>query len=448
MYSRIMSLTLLLILPVTLVALPTTGNTEPLGCVHIPASKHIKNTGGSDGAGLCVFTSMEVMGNGQGEEALDGFQKYMTHYPGGGWPEKVDEMFPRYCKSKGIKTPPYFQHTGGDEELMELIIKTGRPVCMTYGGYDDFYKRYVAHMVNGVFFDKTSGVIIDNNRPGKWVSMTHKEYADRWKMGGGGWLIALLNSPLPPFPPGVKATDCECDCGSGGLCNCGPGCRCKDKPEEWTPEDFEPYDNTVMQLEGKFYEKGDDGVWREVKTGVDPKQVSQESTYRLCIDGGVYDLNREQAFQFISDMQGGAFKDDSDKWFLTVVSDDPTLEDQIRAKIPLALQDKLHIKILSSKNPTQLWYIDGVLKDKLVRIQKPIRDGAIVVYEATDINWDLILQEILKNLDPNYNKPLPPIPNTPNTPNDPNTPTPTPWTTLAAAAVGLILLIYRGWKNK
>ncbi|NBY00669.1 MAG: hypothetical protein EBQ87_01605, partial [Planctomycetes bacterium] len=81
---------------------------ESLVC-DLPAMEHLKNTGGSDGAGLCVFTSVEHCARWQNEESLRGFQQKMRKEPGGGYPEKLDRMMARYCPNTA-----YLQYTGAD----------------------------------------------------------------------------------------------------------------------------------------------------------------------------------------------------------------------------------------------------------------------------------------------------------------------------------------------
>ena len=56
----------------------------------------MKNASGTDGSGLCVFTSIEIAAHWQNVEQLRGFQKEMTQEKGGGWPDKVDEMMKKY----------------------------------------------------------------------------------------------------------------------------------------------------------------------------------------------------------------------------------------------------------------------------------------------------------------------------------------------------------------
>src|SRR5262249_31655622 len=96
--------------------------------IDLPDGEHLKNTGGigprgpGTGAGLCVFTSIEMgLGRWGNEEELLGLQQKMTHEPGGGWPEKVDQMMRKYAPHAG-----YGQYTGPDPAVLRLALKTGR----------------------------------------------------------------------------------------------------------------------------------------------------------------------------------------------------------------------------------------------------------------------------------------------------------------------------------
>jgi hypothetical protein len=64
------------------------GRTSPDGkeelAINLPGGEHLKNTGGRDGAGLCVFTSIELAGPWKNVAAIDGLQKMMKQKPGGG----------------------------------------------------------------------------------------------------------------------------------------------------------------------------------------------------------------------------------------------------------------------------------------------------------------------------------------------------------------------------
>lgn len=200
---------LILIFATSLFAIDAGGranHNEEIG-VDLPDEQHLRNTGGSDGLGLCVFTSIDHAARYQNVPALIGFRDYMTKHPGGGWPEKVDQYIPKMAASKGYPTPDYVQHTGGDVEFLKLALKTGRYVCVTYDGRDGvFYNGYISHMVNLVHLSDKWAAIHDNNYPGKYLWMTPDQFLSRWRGGGGGWALALLASPPPPIPTSKEAT--------------------------------------------------------------------------------------------------------------------------------------------------------------------------------------------------------------------------------------------------
>src|SRR5207253_8849189 len=62
----------------------------------LPASLHVRNRGGSDGSGLCVFASMRHSGLWSDEPVFAALFQWMWTRPGGGYPQKVDRMVERY----------------------------------------------------------------------------------------------------------------------------------------------------------------------------------------------------------------------------------------------------------------------------------------------------------------------------------------------------------------
>lgn len=178
---------------------PADGQTQ-VTC-DLPPSLRMHNTGGmgvrgpGTGAGLCVFTSIEHSGRYQNEPRLFGFQQKMTKEIGGGYPDKVDAMILKYAP--GVE---YVQHTRGDDSFLKSALKTGRMVCVTYGGNDDFYRGAIAHMVNLIYLDEKNACILDNNRETVYVWMSADEFLKRWRAMNGGWAI-VLNNPAPPPPP-------------------------------------------------------------------------------------------------------------------------------------------------------------------------------------------------------------------------------------------------------
>jgi hypothetical protein len=192
---------------------PTKGPQSPDGTVAVttdlPAELRKANIS-ARGLGCCVFRSGEHAARLQGVEALYGWPEWMVEkgIAGGGWPEKVDKLLPQIAKDRGLPAPSYAQHTGGDATFLELALKTGRMVCVTYDGRDDFYRSSIGHMVNLVYLDGERGCILDNNRVGVYVWMTRAEFLSRWKGSGGGWAFVLLDAPPAPalaaLPPPLR----------------------------------------------------------------------------------------------------------------------------------------------------------------------------------------------------------------------------------------------------
>lgn len=175
----------------------------------IPAEYKMRNVGGRDGLGLCVFTSINWAARWQNEPSLWDFQVQMRKELGGGWPEKVDAMLAKYAK--GVQ---YIQDTTGDFELLKAAVDSGRMPGVTYAGHDDHYgQETIAHMVNVVSIDDTKVVICDNNYPNDYVVWSHADFKRRW-MGkdylirsgnswtpvGGSWSVILLHPAPPPSP--------------------------------------------------------------------------------------------------------------------------------------------------------------------------------------------------------------------------------------------------------
>lgn len=223
---RTPALMVLFLVPAAALAGPfdtTPGPVSPAGVravVDLPASEHMKNTGGSDGLGLCVFTSIQHSARWQGLYELEGFRAYMEVRPGGGYPKKVDQTLAAFCASRNIQVPLYIQHTGGDEAFLDLCLKTGRCPGVTYAGADGYYSGGIDHMVNLNHLDPSVASIVDNNRVRSWVWMSRSDFLSRWRARGGGWAFVFLAPPPPPYPfPPAAAL--------GRACGCDP-CRCDD----------------------------------------------------------------------------------------------------------------------------------------------------------------------------------------------------------------------------
>jgi hypothetical protein len=189
------------------------GKVSPAGVeidVDLPAEHHLRNKGGSDGAGLCVFTSIDHAARWQRVDALIGFRDYMTKFPGGGYPEKVKQYVSKLSKSRNLPEPAYIQIFGAVEDdlkILEAACKSGRFPSITYGisPTGRYGGRRIAHMVSMPHCDLEKGefCVLDNNHPGidayEWMNKT--EFIRAYTSGGrAGWSVILLDNGPPPVP--------------------------------------------------------------------------------------------------------------------------------------------------------------------------------------------------------------------------------------------------------
>ncbi len=167
----------------------------------LPSSMHQKNTGGSDGAGLCVYASARHTGLWQDDAAFRGLFEYMKTQPGGSYPEKFDKTLKAYCAKAHLPVPNYVQiENPNDYDLLKLACKNGLMPGVTYsfsptGRYGG---KKIAHMVSLPGADDQWAVVLDNNYVGtfEWdtVSDFKKAHAPN------AWAIVLLRKSPPPPP--------------------------------------------------------------------------------------------------------------------------------------------------------------------------------------------------------------------------------------------------------
>jgi len=175
-----------------------------LSC-NLPSNLQMHNKSGTDGRGLCVFTSIAHSARWQNENVFKDFRDWMTKYPGGGYPEKVDRMIAKLCKDKGVEVPDYIQVEGGDLEILKLASKTGRMPSVTYShSPTGRYKgKRINHMVSLPHADDQWFCVLDNNYPSENGNLDIYEWMspDEFKKTyAPGWAVILLASPPPPAP--------------------------------------------------------------------------------------------------------------------------------------------------------------------------------------------------------------------------------------------------------
>lgn len=174
----------------------------------LPASLHLQNVGGSDGLGLCVFTSIGHSARYQGIEELADLRDWMRRHPGGGWPEKVDRVLDvKLGPDHGIE---YLHVQGADAyPLLERAACEGLMPCVSLG-YSERYPELgyaIDHMVNLAHLDDRYACVFDNNFIGddryEWMSRAEFEIRSRWSSSGPSevWgIIFFAGLPQPPEP--------------------------------------------------------------------------------------------------------------------------------------------------------------------------------------------------------------------------------------------------------
>jgi len=186
--------------------------------VDLPLERMIANIGSKvDGAGMCVTTSIEQAGDYQRVPAIKGFRDWCAKFPGGGYPEKVEQQIKQYFVEKQTPEPGYLQYTGPDPEaLLDLIDRTGRTACVAYG-YSPRYGGPINHMVHLAKCSGKYAAVVDNNVFGgvkndessRYEWMSREELISRMKTQANrfrqpvkcdAWVFVWLESPPPAVP--------------------------------------------------------------------------------------------------------------------------------------------------------------------------------------------------------------------------------------------------------
>lgn len=164
----------------------------------LPMPIRIHNTGGTDGAGLCVWASADMMATYLNcRELMDVFE-YMQTQKGGGWPERVDRIMRE--RAPGVK---FKQYMGDSLDFAQEFIDSGRPVCITLGTSEFYKMQTIAHMVLLVSLDEKYAGILDNNDEKHIWWMPREEFRKRaCHPNGEMWAWGIFSPPPPPVPHG------------------------------------------------------------------------------------------------------------------------------------------------------------------------------------------------------------------------------------------------------
>jgi hypothetical protein len=166
----------------------------------IPRALRQRNTGGSDGAGLCVIASQVTDGRYQQlAAAVEALWAEAKTRPGGYYPTKLKELMAEVAPEV-----PYKSYEGRETAWMEATLRSGIPIGVTYGTGRGYDYQSIAHMVSLVHLDSEVAGVIDNNFPGYVAWMPLAEFRRRFTMPSGeGWAF-YLDVPSKPLKPAPK----------------------------------------------------------------------------------------------------------------------------------------------------------------------------------------------------------------------------------------------------
>lgn len=162
----------------------------------IPPKFHVRNEGGSDGAGLCVISSLLANGQYQGVPGLmpakqSKFWQTAKGRPGGYGPDKLIRLL-----RETLPGEPYTSYTGYDTSVLNDWSAKGYPIGATMNTGALYNYQPIHHMVSLIHY-KAGGwaCYVDNNDPGVYHWVRSATYDKRW-IDGIGWAMRLDRLPL------------------------------------------------------------------------------------------------------------------------------------------------------------------------------------------------------------------------------------------------------------
>jgi hypothetical protein len=173
--------------------------------VPVPPKYHVQNEGGSDGAGLCVPSSLIQNGQYQGVRMTRGGKdsplwRYVKARPGGYSPDKLKRALEDVDPRQG-----YASYVGTNDRVLEkFTVDRNTPVGATMNTGGLYNYAPIHHMISLLHYSRKDGTacIMDNNdqvnrdKNGKLRAvyrwMPAEEFARRWIDGGTGWCHAWI----------------------------------------------------------------------------------------------------------------------------------------------------------------------------------------------------------------------------------------------------------------
>jgi hypothetical protein len=157
--------------------------------LSLDPARQIKNEGGSNGAGLCVISSVLANGQYQGVPGLEGGKQSVLWRTaksrwGGYSPDKLKSLV-----NEVMPNEKWASYYGPDTGVLDTLSRQGYPIGATMNTGERYGGMPISHMVSLVHYRKGgTAAVVDNNFPGEYTWMPASEYDRRWKgWGGEGW---------------------------------------------------------------------------------------------------------------------------------------------------------------------------------------------------------------------------------------------------------------------
>ncbi|WP_422923715.1 hypothetical protein [Singulisphaera sp. PoT] len=201
------------------IALPSPTYRGETASAPIPKEFHVHNEGGSDGAGLCVISSILCNGRYQGVPNLGVIDpsipigqggkdsplwRSAKAAPGGYSPDKLERLLDRVLPDE-----KWASYVGTDTDVLDRLSRAGYAIGATMNTGALYQYQPIHHMISLVHYRKGGmACVVDNNDPGKYHWMPASEFDRRWIDGGIGWAFIWTRKPEPnplAIPPQVIA---------------------------------------------------------------------------------------------------------------------------------------------------------------------------------------------------------------------------------------------------
>lgn len=180
----------------------------------IPGSAHLRNEGGSDGAGLCVISAGITNGIYQGIPGLDaaGYDEWTRTQkpgkgsklwrtaksrPGGYGPDKLASLIEEVMPEE-----KWASYVGTDFRVLDQLSRMGYPIAATMSTGQLYGYAPIHHDVSLLHYRTNEWACVeDNNDPGKYHWMPAKEFDRRTIDGGVFWAWIWTSLPASGESP-------------------------------------------------------------------------------------------------------------------------------------------------------------------------------------------------------------------------------------------------------